>query len=192
MRYIYKSEQSGRSMVEMLGVLAIVGILSIGGIAGYSKAMEKYKISALTDQVSMLVANVRTLYSGQADFGAGANALTNAIAIGARAVPENMISSTDAVNGLINSFNGAVIVRVDPADVRQFQVEFQGLPRAACVTLLTADWGQGVQSLEANNTLQGSAAVAPGTDGGLPVQVGRSTNACNAAGNTNTVRWTYN
>lgn len=36
----YKSEpQAGRSMIEMLGVLAIIGILSVGGIAGYSKAM---------------------------------------------------------------------------------------------------------------------------------------------------------
>ena len=31
----------GRSMIEMLGVLSIVGVLSVGGIAGYSKAMEK-------------------------------------------------------------------------------------------------------------------------------------------------------
>ncbi len=31
--------ESGRSMVEMLGVLAIVGVLSIGGIAGYTAAM---------------------------------------------------------------------------------------------------------------------------------------------------------
>ena len=30
----------GRSMIEMLGVLAIIGVLSVGGIAGYSKAME--------------------------------------------------------------------------------------------------------------------------------------------------------
>ncbi len=32
---------SGRSMLEMIGVLAIIGILNVGGIAGYSKAMEK-------------------------------------------------------------------------------------------------------------------------------------------------------
>ena len=32
---------SGRSMIEMLGVLAIIGVLSVGGIAGYSKAMQK-------------------------------------------------------------------------------------------------------------------------------------------------------
>ena len=29
----------GRSMIEMLGVLAIIAVLSVGGIAGYSKAM---------------------------------------------------------------------------------------------------------------------------------------------------------
>ena len=29
-----KKLESGRSMVEMLGVLAIIGVLSIGGIAG--------------------------------------------------------------------------------------------------------------------------------------------------------------
>ena len=36
---------AGRSMVEMLGVLAIIGILSVGAIAGYSKAMMKYKLN---------------------------------------------------------------------------------------------------------------------------------------------------
>ena len=33
------SNQNGRSMIEMLGVLAIIGVLSGGGIIGYSKAM---------------------------------------------------------------------------------------------------------------------------------------------------------
>lgn len=37
--------QIGRSMTEMLGVLAIIGVLSVGSIAGYSKAMFKYKMN---------------------------------------------------------------------------------------------------------------------------------------------------
>lgn len=37
------NKESGRSMVEMLGVLAIIGVLSIGGIAGYTLAMDKYR-----------------------------------------------------------------------------------------------------------------------------------------------------
>ncbi len=35
----------GRSMVEMLGVLAIIGVLSAGGLAGYSKAMFKHRMN---------------------------------------------------------------------------------------------------------------------------------------------------
>ena len=47
--------QSGRSIIEMLGVLAIIGVLSIGGIAGYSKAMEKWKINKTISEYSMLM-----------------------------------------------------------------------------------------------------------------------------------------
>ena len=50
--------QSGRSMVEMLGVLAIIGVLSVGAIAGYSKAMMKYKLNQHAQAVNMLINNV--------------------------------------------------------------------------------------------------------------------------------------
>ena len=40
-----KKNESGRSMVEMLGVLAIIGVLSVGGIAGYKMAMEQIEIN---------------------------------------------------------------------------------------------------------------------------------------------------
>ena len=45
----------GRSMIEMLGVLAIIGVLSVGGIAGYSKAMEKFKYNKITQEYTDLI-----------------------------------------------------------------------------------------------------------------------------------------
>ena len=69
MRSYNQTEQSGRSMVEMLGVLAIIGVLSVGGISGYSKAMAKYKASKAMDQLSLLVANVRTAFSTVSNYG---------------------------------------------------------------------------------------------------------------------------
>ena len=45
----------GRSMVEMLGVLAIIGVLSVGAIAGYSKAMFKYKLNKQAESFNMLL-----------------------------------------------------------------------------------------------------------------------------------------
>ncbi len=53
--------QSGRSMVEMLGVLAIIGVLSVGAISGYSKAMMKYKLNQHAVAVNMLINNVLSI-----------------------------------------------------------------------------------------------------------------------------------
>ena len=44
--------QFGRSMIEMLGVLAIIGVLSIGGIAGYRIAMNKYQANVILEDVN--------------------------------------------------------------------------------------------------------------------------------------------
>ena len=49
------ADPKGRSMIEMLGVLAIVGVLSVGAIAGYSKAMMKYRLNKHAEQVNTLV-----------------------------------------------------------------------------------------------------------------------------------------
>ncbi|MCI7420999.1 MAG: hypothetical protein MSS98_04935, partial [Alphaproteobacteria bacterium] len=45
----------GRSMIEMLGVLAIIGVLSVGGIAGYSKAMMMWKINVAINQYAHII-----------------------------------------------------------------------------------------------------------------------------------------
>lgn len=49
-------------MIEMLGVLAIVGILSAGAISGYSMAMEQYKSNLLIERVQLIVSRARTIY----------------------------------------------------------------------------------------------------------------------------------
>ena len=59
-----KSASTGRSMVEMLGVLAIIGVLSVGAIAGYSKAMMKYKLNKQAEQLSTVI-NAVAIYGLQ-------------------------------------------------------------------------------------------------------------------------------
>ena len=48
----FKKSESGRSMVEMLGVLAIIGVLSVGGIAGYSLSMRRHRANQVLDLLS--------------------------------------------------------------------------------------------------------------------------------------------
>ncbi|MBR3913599.1 MAG: hypothetical protein IKJ28_05145, partial [Alphaproteobacteria bacterium] len=45
--------ETGRSMVEILGVLAVIGVLSVGGIMGYRFAMDKYRANDIINEVNM-------------------------------------------------------------------------------------------------------------------------------------------
>ena len=79
----------GRSMIEMLGVLAIIGVLSVGGIAGYSKAMMKYKINKMTEEYTMLMTGLmeyqESLFKTYADYD---NRFLAQFIIEAKLVPE--------------------------------------------------------------------------------------------------------
>lgn len=61
------STQAGRSMVEMLGVLAIIGVLSVSGIAGYRYGIEKYQANEIIDEVSKraIIAATQMIQQGE-------------------------------------------------------------------------------------------------------------------------------
>ena len=111
-----KSCEFGRSMIEMLGVLAIIGVLSVGGIAGYSKAMMKYKINKMTEEYTMLMTGLMEYqeslfktYSGDYD-----NRFLSQFIIDAKLVPEtwklvNQQFIADSLGNKINTY-------VDTAD----------------------------------------------------------------------------
>ena len=44
--------ESGRSMVEIMGVLAVIGVLSVGGIMGYQSAKRKHDCNELVAEVN--------------------------------------------------------------------------------------------------------------------------------------------
>lgn len=146
-----KTNENGRSMIEMLGVLAIIGVLSVGGIAGYSKAMNKFKTNKVADNVSMIVANIKTLYAQQKNYGTGDKALTTEKAVALGVIPDELVKTEDEATVLRNAFNGKVFVGATlsvngDTDLRAFYVTFNGLSKEACVALATNDWGSSYSS----------------------------------------------
>ena len=129
-KFLVDGVQCGRSMIEMLGVLAIIGVLSVGGIAGYSKAMETYKINKLKQAITEIVANTRTLYASQN--------------------PQNKYKSLD-----YSTAKNAGILTVDlhNSDIypslfgnyynsyKTFVIKLDWISEKECVALATADWG---------------------------------------------------
>ena len=121
-------------MIEMLGVLAIIGVLSVGGIAGYSKAMMKYRINKTIEQITLIVGNVRAFWGPQKNYegvycnggdcnasgcyghsGVDANGYITAdyngcpIVKKAKIFPDEMITVTDGkIMSITNPFGGGV------------------------------------------------------------------------------------
>ena len=205
-----KTNETGRSMIEMLGVLAIIGVLSVGGIAGYSKAMNKFKTNKVADNVSMIVTNIRTLYAQQNNY-AGLNNIT-AIQMGV--VPDEL--GTDTTSGtLTNAFLGGVNIgtaTVTSLDAgtsganRGFFLTMNGLTKEACVTLAANDWGSGYSAGYVGMTVSGSVQTSYSTsfavnctDRGAakwcasqgPMQVSQAATGCSATGNTNSITWVF-
>ena len=186
----YKKLESGRSMIEMLGVLAIIGVLSVGGIAGYSKAMNKFKTNQVADQVSMLIANIKTMYAQQNSY----EGLNNVTAVDMGLVPDELGTTAGrgeagsgtnkhATQELTNSFNGQVYISATTSvkgknDNLAFYIIYTGLSKEACITLATNDWGssfssgligmqaKGGETADKQHTNTDVADIEMGCDGG--------------------------
>ena len=145
-----KTNESGRSMIEMLGVLAIIGVLSVGGIAGYSKAMNKFKTNKVADNVSMLVANIKTMYAQQKTY----KDLDTDSARNMGLIPDELVkkggTAQNPTYAYKNAYNGEVEIHVSESttggDNKAFVIFFGGLSKEACITLATNDWGSGYSS----------------------------------------------
>ena len=183
--------QSGRSMIEMLGVLSIIGVLSVGGLAGYTKMMTQYKINTTMQQINIIAAKLSAVGSQTNSY----NGLNNASAVKLGAVPAEatLVSASD----LRNPFGGSIVISgsfllQDKSDSQAYTITYSGLPEEACLTLASAEWnksksssllGVGVGSEATNNIYQGcpgtsSVACPEGTVTALPMDISKARAAC--------------
>ena len=102
----YKRSQRGRSMVEMLGILAIIGVLSVGGVYGYGVAMKKHKANELLHQASMLAATISAQIQSKGE------------------LPQSIENFGDAKYGTFK--------KPEKANDEQFKMEITGMDSAVC------------------------------------------------------------
>ena len=99
----------GRSMVEMLGVLAVMGVLSVGGVAMYTNAMNKYRANELLNESSK-----------------------RAVVIAAQILSGKSVSS-DMINQFDN--NGTTFTGVEAVGTNQFKLTLSGVDDDVCTQL---------------------------------------------------------
>jgi len=137
--------QYGRSMIEMLGVLAIIGVLSVGGIAGYSKAMQKYRINKTIEQITLIAGNIRTFFAPQKSYSLSGYSGRKIIKK-AKLFPDDIPYEEDQY-GIVqwkNVWGGEIGVcetnKSDTGSNKAFYLFIYDIPEEACIELLTHDW----------------------------------------------------
>ena len=142
-----KSNQNGRSMIEMLGVLAIIGVLSVGGIVGYSKAMDKYKTNQVLNGVTHTINNIKTLFMAQNNV----KGLNTKEAYDAGVIPDEFKPDNEnlaALSSVVHSYGGTVKVVATTVDGKEtgdettyYAIKIEGLPRNVAMEIATQYWG---------------------------------------------------
>ncbi|MBO6282215.1 MAG: prepilin-type N-terminal cleavage/methylation domain-containing protein [Alphaproteobacteria bacterium] len=139
-----KNNQSGRSMIEMLCVLSIIGVLTVGAIAGYRRMISKYYANKTAQYITTLVTEIKTAYSQQPSF----NGISNETVMGMGIVPKefgtNPSQLRNPYGGVVNIF--ASNLREVPAGTGSEDsdataiLEFGMISREVCLQLITQDW----------------------------------------------------
>ena len=177
------TDQNGRSMIEMLGVLAIIGVLSTAGIAGYSKAMTSYRANKLADQVQTVVANYiyyKETTSNRGEF--FKPEFINKILL-----PPEMI---DEDGNCIHALHGRCLISQESGGTDEFVVRFGDLDRDTCVYLLTLPYN-GYQKLMTVNKIGENTVLSAGWGTRFTGLVSVAEAAKHCADEQNAVRWHF-
>lgn len=192
MSHICNENESGRSMVEMLGVLAIIGVLSVGGIAGYSKAMLKYRINKTISDVTFIAGNVRAFFATQKGF-SGLNSGTAAgisLLKKANILPQDIISDelqtcpyvADHKSYLLNAWGD--VMRVVAYNSSSFVISLHSIPTSACIELATHDWQTAnVPVIYINNSFHQTTGAAVNYTLATPADMASVIQACSSDDN---------
>ncbi len=120
-----KSNESGRSMVEMLGVIAIIGVISVGAITSMSYVDSYFRSSATLMEIEQIARDINDMYSWAPDYSE-----LNNMKLCEEKIVENCTNSK-----IPNRWGGKL--SVEPiSDPVGFEIQLTQVPEAACVRLV--------------------------------------------------------
>ncbi len=176
-----KKNQLGASMIEAIGVLAIMAIVIVGMYSAISGMFGKYKTSRVTSQIFDLQKAIDQRFSASESY-AG---LENSMLITEKVAPAEITAGSN----LVHSFSGKIEV---VASAYSYNVTFHNVPKTPCVELLLLDWtskhNSHLQSVKANAT---EFVWDQDEDDKLLVTTDAAIAACNNAKEENVITWTF-
>ncbi len=159
--------QAGATLIEIIMVVALIAIITIGALTYYNSASESSKVQETVSGLTGITSVVRNQFASQGDY----NGLTEALVYRSTSVPNNMKSvvNTDHLRHPWSQTAAAVTVVPAGSPYATFTIRLAELPRGACVeisskvyksfegtsvngTAITAATGAATTSMACNDT----------------------------------------
>ncbi|MCL2629222.1 MAG: hypothetical protein FWD33_00795 [Alphaproteobacteria bacterium] len=138
---MYKNE-SGRSMIEMMGVLAVMTIITIAAFTMVPNLLRNQKKLQVREEISMMVQNVRMLMSEYEDFSnIDGNLIFGAIGMSQK-----------------NPYGGTYEILADPQNPRQFIIVITGLSGDDCKYFRMMGWKDSIGYLRSDGRQSGASS----------------------------------
>ena len=135
--------QSGRSMIEMLAVIAIMGIIVVSATIGINQGMVKYNSSKLHTDMQSIADDVYNLYNWTRGYQGGI--MGPAGLCREDVFPDGCNAEGTTAN---NPFGGTYTVATAPCPddnaLTCLQITASGVPAEECALLETNDWGTAI------------------------------------------------
>ena len=121
------TSQSGRSMVEMLGVIAIIGLITVAGVTSMGYVDSYFRSSATVIEIDNIAKDVIDTYSWSRDF---SNLSMQTLCA------ENILKCSGEMGK--NRWGGNVTVSVSEGSPDTFTITYTNVPKIPCEQLLSA------------------------------------------------------
>ncbi len=191
---ILKSNEKGATLIEVLGVMAVLGAIAVGLFAGIARVQKQIKITQAHEQVTRIVKRMRTQF---ASFH-----LTDSQMTAENLEKAGIYDNGDVgENGAVNVFGTSMRIENHSynGSYPAFWMRYNDIPSNVCVDLIMADWGDdpssGLAAISGGSKSFAWKKDFPncGTDGVnycLPAQLDDAVAMCSAAPTVDII-WVY-
>jgi prepilin-type N-terminal cleavage/methylation domain-containing protein len=135
-----QKSQSGRSMIEMLAVLMIIGVLSVGALAGLTQVNRKFNAVKMHNDMHSISAEVVNLYSWQRSYPDSNQAGFQATLCREEVFPDGCDENNVAYNPFGGVYTVTTDTNVNSPTFQTLTITTDNLPESVCKDLEIQEW----------------------------------------------------
>lgn len=182
---MFKNCQKGATMIEIIGVMGVIAMITIGLFSTVSKVFDRYHQTAVITQIRDLQKNIRMRYATATNYNGLNQAGVIADLIEDKVIPTDMAFD----DKIINTYGGDVLLS---GANHEYKITFSNLKKNGCIDLLMMDWSIGNTSDLVKLKVDGKTySWTSGGTSQLPVSAKEAISRCKDKQSQNAIEWTF-